>query len=208
MTRRQFVCGAALARAACAGPAIVTVPVHRITDARAKCTPAQFRRFWGRIWPEAFRDLAGGGVRLATTDGPGEIRRSAADRPLFAGLRRSSLNLVLTDQLPLYWDNARAVPGATTMFEGFHVCLLSLRYAHEHQVPFVSVNTCLHELLHALMLDIFIRRPTWRQTILREVRIDSCATRLWVFRDGAAVRASARAYVNRLQQDPFPAHSG
>jgi hypothetical protein len=150
---------------------------------------------------EAVRDLDAGGIQLETTDGPGEIRRSAADRPLFAGLRRAAVNLVLTDRLPLYWDNARALPGATTIFDGYHVCLLSLWYAHAHQAPFVSVNTCLHELLHALMQDVFIRQPAWYQTIGREVRIDTYATRLWLFRDGTAVRRSAQEYVNRLRQD-------
>jgi hypothetical protein len=107
----------------------------------------------------------------------------------------------LTDRLPLYWDNARALAGATTVFEGYHLCLLSLWYSHANQVPFISVNTCLHELLHAFMQDVFIRRPTWHQTVVREARIDAYATRLWLFQDGAAVRRSAQAYVNRLRQD-------
>ena len=115
---------------------------------------------------------------------------------------------MLTDRLPLYWDNGRALPGVATISDGYHVCLLSLWYAHAHQVPFVSVNTCLHELLHALMQDVFIRRPAWYQTIGREGRIDTYATRLWLFRDGAAVRRSAQEYVNRLRQDAFQGNTG
>lgn len=208
MTRREFIQSVVPMSAALARPAVIAVPVHRVTDARAKCTPEQFRRFWWSIWPEAVRDLHAGGIQIEITDGPGEIRRSAADRPLFAGLRRAALNLVLTDRLPLYWDKARALPGAATIFDGYHVCLLSLWYAHAHQVPFVSVNTCLHELLHALMQDVFIPRPTWYQTIRRERRIDSYATRLWLIRDGAAVRRSAQQYVNRLRQDASRAIQG
>ena len=208
MTRREFACSAVLARAALTRPVVVSVPVHRVTDARAKCTPEQFRRFWWRIWPEAVRDLAAGGIQLQITDRPGEIRRSPADRPLFTGLQRAAVNLVLTDRLPLYWDNARALPGATTIRDGYHICLLSLWYAHAHQVPFVSVNTCLHELLHALMQDILVPRPAWYQTVGREARIDAYATRLWLFGDGAAVRRSAQEYVNRLRQDALQSNSG
>jgi hypothetical protein len=199
MTRREFVGSAVLA--AWAKPVVVSVPVHRMTDARAKVTPEQFRRFWGSIWPQAVRDLAAGGIQLQITDGPGEIRRSPADRPLFTGLRRGAINLVLTDRLPLYWDNARALPGVSTILDGYHICLLSLWYAHGHQVPFASVNTCLHELLHALMQDIFVPRPTSYQTVWREARIDAYATGLWLFGDGASVRTSAQGYVNRLRRD-------
>jgi hypothetical protein len=132
---------------------------------------------------------------------PGEIRRSPADTPPFTGLRRGAINLVLTDRLPLYWDNARALPGVTAIVDGHHLCLLSLWYAHAHQAPFVSVNTCLRELLHAFMQDVFVRRPTWYQTAGREAGIDAYATGLWLFGDGAAVRTSAQEYVNRRRQD-------
>ena len=199
MKRRDFVLTAAIATgAASAAQAPVIVPVHRVVDARAKCTPEQFRRFWWSIWPEAVRDFNKCGIHLRTSDATGEIRRSAGDRPLFTGLERGAVNLVLTDHLPLYWDNARALPGVTTIHDGYHLCLIALRYAHGHQVPFISVNTCVHELLHALMQDIFVTRPKWYQTGGREFLIDSYATGLWLFRDGAAIRKSAQAYVDRL----------
>jgi hypothetical protein len=66
-------------------------------------------------------------------------------------------------------------------------------------VPFVSVNTCVHELLHALMQDIFKTRPGGLQTALREFRIDACATGLWLFHDCGGIRESARAYIGRLR---------
>jgi len=77
--------------------------------------------------------------------------------------------------------------------------MVALQYAHGNQVPFLSVNTCLHELLHALLQDIFVSRPKWFQTGGREVRIDWYATRLWLFHDGAAIRESAQAYLDRLR---------
>jgi hypothetical protein len=200
VTRRDFVlAGGSAAAAAPAAEGPVVVPLHRVTDGHAQCTAEQFRRFWWKIWPEAVRDFHTGGVQLQTSDAAGEMRRSAGDRPLFTGLRRGTLNLLLTDRLPLYWDSGRALAGVTTIFDGYHLCLIALRYAHEHQVPFFSINTCVHELLHALMQDIFVNRPKWYQSSGREVRIDACGTGLWLFHDGAAIRKSAQEYVRRLQ---------
>jgi len=199
MTRRAFLWTSAMAAGVASSAASpVIVPVHRIVDARAKCTVEELRRFWWRIWPEAVRNFSAAGIQLKASDGAGEIRRSAADRPIFSGLQRGVLNLVLTDYLPLYWDGGRALAGVTTIYEGCHLCLIALRYAHGNQVPFISVNTCVHEMLHALMQDIFVNRPRWYQSAGREFRIDSCATSLWLFHDGAAIRPSARNYVRRL----------
>jgi len=182
-----------------AGEPPVKVPVRRVLDMHAQCTPEELQRFWRVIWPEAFHDLAAGGIRLEVTDAAGEVRRTAGDRPAFVGLQRGVINLVLTDHLPLYWDNSRALAGVTTIFEGYHISVVALRYAHGNQVPFLSVNTCEHELLHALMQDIFVTRPEWYQSGGREFRIDSCATGLWLFHSGSAVRRSAREYLRRLR---------
>ena len=76
--------------------------------------------------------------------------------------------------------------------------MVALRYAHGNQIPFLSVNTCVHELLHALLQDVFVSRPRWFQTGGREFRTDWYATRLWLFHDGAAVRESAQTYLGRL----------
>lgn len=169
-------------------------------DAHARCAPEDVARFWRNIWPEAFREFDHCGIRLQTTDGPGEIRHTAADRPIFIGLERGVLNLVLTDHLPLYWDNARALAGVTVLLENaYHVCLIALRYAHANQAPYLSVNTCVHEILHAIMQDIFeIKRPGWLGSGEHESRIDWYATELWLFGGSAAVRESARGYVKRL----------
>jgi hypothetical protein len=74
-------------------------------DIRTKCTPEQLRRFWWRIWPEAVRDFNRGGIQLQCTDAKGEIRLSAGDRPIFVGLQRGVINLVLTDHIPMAWDD-------------------------------------------------------------------------------------------------------
>jgi hypothetical protein len=196
VTRRAFIATAILA-ARSEQPVIV--PVRRIVDAHAKIAPVDLARFWRKIWPQASRDFGSCGVRLQVTDAPGEIKNTAADRPVFVGLDRGSLNLVLTDHLPLYWDASRALAGVTTIYEGYHLCLIALRYAHGHQVPWFSTNTCTHELLHALMQDVYVMHPKWYQSAGREARIDAYATGLWLFHSGDAVRKSAREYVARLR---------
>jgi hypothetical protein len=199
MTRRDFIWTAAAAAIRSSAQARLLVPVHRVTDARAQCPPEQFHHFWSSIWPEAVRDFSRGGIEIQTSDGPGEVKRSPGDRPIFIGLRRGVVNLVLTDHIPMLWDNGRARTGVTTLYDGYHVCMVALRYAHGNQIPFLSVNTCVHELLHALFQDVFVSRPKWFQAGGREFRIDWYATCLWLFHDGAAVRKSAQAYLDRLR---------
>jgi hypothetical protein len=157
-------------------------------NARARCTPEQLHRFWSSIWPEAVRDFSQGGIQLQTSDGPGEVRRSAGDNPIFVGLRHGVINLLLTDHLPMYWDNGSALAGTTTLWDGYAMSMIAISYAHGDRIPFVSVNTCVHELLHALMQDIFVSRPKWYESDGREFRADSYATGLWLFHDGAAIR--------------------
>ena len=172
----------------------ITVPVHRILGARVK-NPQR----WPTIWNEAVQDYRQGGIDFDVTDGPGEVRLSAADNPIFVGLRGRAINVVVTETLPMYWDAGRALAGMSTIHDGYHVCLIALRYAHGNQLPFLSVNTCLHEILHVLLQDIFLKPPPWYQASGREVRIDYYATRLWLFHDGDTVRKSAESYLKRLQ---------
>jgi hypothetical protein len=79
------------------------------------------------------------------------------------------------------------------------VCVIALRYAHGNQVAFFSNNTCVHELLHALLQDLLQKRPKWYQANGREFRVDWYATRLWLFHEGAAIRESGQVYLKRLQ---------
>ena len=200
MTRRHFIFTLAAAGAGRSSPpARLLVPVHRVMDSRAQCPPEQLHHFWSSIWPEAVRNFSQGGIGLQTSDGPGEVRRSPGDKPIFIGLRRGAINLVLTGHIPMKWDNGRALAGVTTIYDDYHVCMVALRYAHGNQIPFLSVNTCVHELLHALLQDVFVSRPSWFQTGGREFRIDCYATGLWLFHEGATIRKSAQAYLGRLR---------
>lgn len=199
MTRRDFMWAAVPTAIRSSAPSPLPVPVHRVMDARAQCPPEQLHRFWSSVWPEAVREFSLGGVELQTSDGPGEVRRSPGDRPIFVGLRRGVINLVLTGHIPMDWDKGRALAGVSTVYDNYHVCMVALRYAHGNQIPFLSVNTCVHELLHALLQDIFVNRPNWLQGGGREFRTDWCATRLWLFHDGAAIRESAQDYLARLR---------
>jgi hypothetical protein len=199
MTRRDFVGVAMSAAIHTTTPRRLLVPVFRIMDTRVHSPAEQVRRFWKTIWPEAVRDFSYGGVDLQATDGPGEIRMSPGDKPIFVGLRRGVINLVITDQIPMYWDNGRGWGGVTTIYGGYHLCLIALRYAHGDQAAFLSVNTCVHELLHSLLQDIFLKPPKWYQAGGHEFRIDWYATRLWLFHEGEAVRKSGQAYLDRLR---------
>jgi hypothetical protein len=200
MTRRDFVWTAAAARAIPAVAQVpLIVPVHRVMDKRAQCTPEQLRGISSSIWQEAVRDFSRSGIQLQTSEGTGEIRLTPGDRPIFIGLERGVINVVFTDRVPMHWDHGRSLAGVTALYDGYHLCVIALSYAHGHQMPFLSVNTCVHELLHALLQDILVSGPTWYQTGGRELRIDWYATLLWLFHDGAAVRKSAQAYLRRLR---------
>jgi hypothetical protein len=199
MTRRDLLAMAVPAATRSATPPRLAVPIHRILDGRAKHPPERVQHFWPRLWSEAAQDYRQGGIDFDITDGPGEVRHSPADNPVFVGLRGRAINLVVTDVLPMYWDGGRALAGVSTIHEGYHVCMIALRYAHANQVAFLSVNTCLHEILHALLQDIFLKAPKWYQSSGREVRVDYYATRLWLFHDGEEVRQAGEAYLRRLR---------
>jgi hypothetical protein len=204
VTRRDFIFAASaagLVPTVLQAPLIV--PVHHIVDGRVKWGPEQTRGFWSHIWPEAVRDLGGCGIRLQSSLTPGEVWRPAGREPVISGLEPGTINFVITDQIPMEWDNGRALSGVTTRYRGYHLCMVALNRAHGHQIPLISVNTCVHELLHALLHDIFESRPKGLLGAEREFRIDLYATRLWLFRDGAAIRQAARDYVERLKRDVF-----
>ena len=186
---------------AAAGRAPLRVPVRRIVDSRANFSPQQLHAFWWRIWPEAVRIFSRCGIELAASDARGEIRRSPSSQPIFAGVEHGVINLVVTRQIPLGWARGRGVSGMTTIWNGHHVCVVALDHAHVNRVPVIAVNTVVHELLHALLQDVFIVRPTWAQTEQHELRVNWTATRLWLFHDGSGIRESADAYLTRLRSD-------
>jgi hypothetical protein len=180
-------------------PARLVVPIHRIMDGHARNPPERVQHLWPRLWTEAAQDYRQGGIDFDISDGPGEVRHSAADNPIFVGLRGRAINLVVTDTIPMNWDGGRALAGVSTIHDGYHICMIALRYAHGNQVAFLSVNTCLHEILHVLLQDIFLKPPKWYQASAREARVDWYATRLWMFHDGEEVRKSGEVYLRRLQ---------
>ena len=194
MNRRQFL--SLLPAAALVSPQPrVTVPIHLVLDSRANLSPARLRYFWSYLWPEAVRDLTNCGLSLDCTFSVGEVFRPPEREPVISGLDHGAINLVVTHRIPPQWDGARCLGGLTTCYRGHHLCMVALYYAHCHQIPFLAVNTCVHELLHVLLRDIFEPRPPGFLGEAREFRIDYYATRLWLFGEGAAIRDSARAYL-------------
>jgi len=204
VTRRDFIRTAAASTLGSGAAAPLVVPIRRVIDARARVPADRIRRFWSTIWPEAYRVFRQSGIVLDTEDVRGEVKRSPGDRPILAGARRGVLNLVLTDHIPMYWERGRALAGVSTVYQGYHLCMVAMLYAHGNQVPYFSTNTCVHELLHALLQDILVTNPKWYQVADRETRVDWYATRLWLFHDGDAVRQSARTYLQRLSSGRPP----
>jgi hypothetical protein len=202
MTRREFVSTAA-ALVLSRSPAPLIVPLHRVMDARAKCTLEQVSHFSSSIWPEAVRDFQRCGIQFQVSQVTGEVRRSPGGRPVFIGLEQRAINLVITDHILQNWDQGKGVTGVSTHYDGYDVSMIALDYAHGHQIPFLAVNTCVHELLHVLLMDIFEIHPKGLPGYEREFRIDWYASRLWLFHDGAAIRKSAEAYIERLRSTGY-----
>ncbi len=199
MTRRQFLSLAPAAALSWPRREILHLPVQIILDNKIQWRPEKIARFWWHIWPEAVREFGWCDIQIDRTLGQGEVGRPPGRQPMVTGLKRSALNLVVTDRLPMEWDQGRALAGVTTLYRGFHLCMVAWAFEHGNQVPFVSTNTCVHEMLHALMLDIFEFRPAGVKGWLRESRIDWYATRLWLLRDGLAIHSSAKEYLKRLR---------
>lgn len=199
MRRRQFLLAAGPAAAGTTDVDGLVVPVRLIMDSQVKWQPYEAEWFRSRLWAEAVRDLTACGIPLQTSDAAGEVSRPPFREPVITGLERGALNVVVTSRIPMTWDGGRALCGVTTRYRGFHLCMVALDRAHGHQVPFFSVNTCFHELLHVLMLDIFEARPQGATGQAREWRVELQATRMWLFGDGRAVRDSTWTDLERLR---------
>ncbi len=198
MTRRQFFW---LAGVPVLPRQTLIVPVRLVDDGQVKWPPGEMERFRSRLWPEAVGDFRRCGIVLQTSLVTGAVHRPPGRQPVIEGLDRAALNVVLTNRIPMEWDSGRALCGVTMRYRGYHLCMIALDRAHGHQVPLLSVNTCTHEILHALLLDIFEARPGGMAGQAREFRVDSWATRLWLFHDGGPIRASARKYIELLGKD-------
>ena len=191
ITRREFFSLALAAVAPGGPPANLLVPVQIVLDSKAKLKQEQIARFWSRLWPEAVRDFGRCGIRLQSSLQNGEVGRPPGREPVISGLSAGAINLVITDQIPMEWDKGRALCGVATWYRGHRLCMIALSRAHGHEIPLLSVNTCVHELLHVLLGDIFDRRPTGLASVVRELRIDWYATRMWVLGDGDVIRGHA-----------------
>lgn len=198
MTRRAVLLAPAAALAAAAD---VTVPVRVVIDKRPKFS-AERLGYWKGIWDQAYGDFASIGVRLTAETVEGEVKRSPGDRPIFVGLERGVLNVVVTDHIPMLWDQGRALRGVAFRYGGYDTVLIALDYAVRHQVPFFSINTCEHEMLHVFLGDIFQKPPGGVSGQLREYRIEGWGTRMWLFHAAAEVREGARAFSERLGREP------
>jgi hypothetical protein len=108
------------------------------------------------------------------------------------------LNVVLTDTVPLDWDNGRSLPGVTTIHEGYHVSVIALKNAYANRLPLLAVNTVVHELLHVFRGDIFVRRSGLLNGADREAAVDWQATRLWLLGDAPRIKECARTYLQHL----------
>jgi len=154
----------------------VDVPILCITNKHARCS----------------------GITLRLVERAGEILKYPSGRPRPVGLEYGKLNVVLTDYIPPYWDNAHLSAGVAGVYEGYHLCAIAMNLAHGHRVPFLAVNTVVHELLHIFLQDIFFPKSGILRAHTRDTRVDWYGTRMWLFNDGAAVRDFAREYLKRL----------
>lgn len=176
----------------------VFVPVLRLLNRNARCSPADVKSFHASIWEEALRTFHSCNVILQTTERTGEIRRYPSGRPEFRGLERQMLNIVLTDVIPLDWDSGRSLGGVSVRHEGYDIIVISLRNAHPNRFPLLALNTLIHELLHVLQGDIFIGRPGAFAKGRREAAVDWQATRLWLFGGSSSIHQAAQKYVRHL----------
>jgi hypothetical protein len=175
------------------------LPIDHIVHAQAPFRKGSLNYFASTVWPEALRDFHSCGVSVSTERRNGEIRRTPGGQPIFTEVRPGVVNMVITDHVPLAWDGGRALSGIAVRFPRHDVCVIALNQAHGHKVPFLAVNTCVHELLHVLLQDTGGERPSGLRREMSEFRINVLATRLWLFRDGARVRRAAAEYLQARQ---------
>ena len=196
ITRRELCAAAAglFPAPSAAADAPLALPLRQVVDSRARWKPEQIGAFWSSLWPEAAREFGRCGIRIENQVVEGEVRRTPGDRPIFKGALPGVLNMVITDVIPLRWDRGRGLPGVTTRYDGCDLCVIALQYAHGNQVPLASLNTCVHELLHAFCGDIRERHPEGASGAAREFRIDWYATAMWLFGGSSTVREFAQRY--------------
>jgi hypothetical protein len=205
ITRRQLLGGTLCVPHLLYGSAsVVEVPVLRLVNRNIASTAAELQQFCATVWDQAARAFRTCGVELRTVQRIGDIRQYPSGRPRFLGLERTMLNVVLTDTIPLDWDNGRSLSGVTTIYEGYHLSVVALKNAYANRLPFLAVNTVVHELLHVFRGDIFVRRGSLLNGADREAAVDWQATQIWLSGGAPGLKDCARAYVQRLAEDRLP----
>jgi len=195
VTRRGFL----VAASAAAANQPLTLAVDQIFNLRANLTASRLKG-QASLWGEASSEFERCGVRLSGDSRMGEIRLSPGGRPIFTALNQRAINVYFTDRIPMDWDRARALAGVSTRYDNASLCVIALRYARVNRIPFLAVNTCVHELLHVITGDIFRRQTGRFSTETRELAIDAMATRLWFGGGCGDVTEAARAYRARWQR--------
>ena len=201
MTRRDFI-PALIAPAFAPASRTLAIPLLVLTNKFHRTPAARIGQFRTDVWNESFRVFAQCGITLRPEYRECEIRQHPGGNPRFMGTEPNRLNFILTDRIPSDWDNGRDSPGVAAQYEGHHLCLIAMNTAHPNRVPYLSVNTIVHELLHMFLQDILIARGGMVQGYGRETRADWYATRMWLFHEGTAVRESAREYLSGLAPKP------
>jgi hypothetical protein len=204
VNRRQWIgsalFGACTARGAQPAPAALEIPVQVVVNKLAKWSQAERDSFRSNVWNEAVQVLRKCGIVLRTVEHEGEIHKYPSGPPRIVGLGYKVLNIVLTDTIPMAWDNGRGVAGVATVYEGYHLTLISILASHGNRVPFLHVNTLVHELIHMFFEDFYLPREGRLSGQAHEHVIDWHATRMWLFSDDGAVKQSAFQYIRCLNR--------
>ena len=84
------------------------------------------------------------------------------------------------------------------------LAVVALKDAYPNRLPFVAVNTMVHELLHVIRGDIFLRRGGLLNGADHEAAVDWQATQLWIQGSLPGIKRSAGTYVQKLVEGTSP----
>jgi hypothetical protein len=181
------------AAAACRSKAPRILCVNFLLDSESIPAARHIRYFHDRIWREACEDLAKLGISVEMVTGRGCVHRPPDRAPVFEGLIRGAINIVLTRTVPMHWDRCRGMKGLAFRAGGYDVCLLALDHAHAFRFPYLATNSCLHELLHFLLGDVDAKKPGGLAGEWREFCVDALATHLRFRRSRAVASGNHNA---------------
>lgn len=177
----------------------VRLPVVILRDANAKLSGTLLRRFDNSLWPEAAWMYSRAGVWFEVRRGEARMDRPPYREPAITGLQARRINLLLTSRAPHAWDGGRGWSGVSLLYRGRVLCLVALEHANGNLIPWLSLNTVAHELMHAISGDVFAPQPGGFRVVRREAAVDSALTRLWLFGSEPGVRGDAMRLLGRLE---------